>query len=547
MARQDRQDGEGWACPYAMRWGFRWFWICGLLAWFSAASVLAGLVATNTVATSPLPLYRLGADRTNLVYTDGEKIEIRVEAVSNAPAGQRLRLVGEDAWGRKIFDRSVAALAAGESRRLRIDADGRRYLRLRLTLRAEPAATNAMLSLVVLPPPAATPDPRFGFNTAPRLSPLVRRLGGFWVRAHMPWEQGAEGQPLKTAGIDRTVAEIQSGGCQVFGISSYSVPWAAVYAPDDQRPMRGHFSVPRPAPWDAYVEHAARAIREKVPVFEVWNEPNMDMFWVSVPDTFEQRLDDYAALLKRTYPIMKRAAPELRITNGAIVNTSDGKQHRYFDGLLQRGCGGAFDILNLHYYRGGRAPEAMEPRPEDRLEAYLGRFRDTLIQAHWMTEIGWSSTDPGWGFCSEFDQMCYMIRAHVLCFANGVETVLWFKLEGEPFGLLDETRGPKPALAAYAQLVNALRGKTYRTALADENCRVYVFAGEDDDAVAVAWALKPASWRLSESYKVSRVENALGEPVRPPIHGGLVALTEVPIFLHGHWKSALAGAQRDVQ
>jgi hypothetical protein len=516
---------------------------CSLLACCCAARVLAGPIETTTAAVLPPPFYRLSAERTNLVFREGEKIEIRVEPVSNAPAGQRLTLWGEDAWGRTVFERSVSAPAPGESRRLRIDADGRRYLRLRLTPRAEPAATNALLSLVVIPPPPAFPDPRFGFNTAPRLSPLVRRLGGFWVRAHLSWEQGAENGPLQSTEIERTLAEIQAAGCGVFGISSYSLPWAAVVGPEDRRPMRGYFSVPRPAPWDAYVQHTAQVIRGRVPVFEVWNEPNLDMFWASVPDSFEQRLDDYAALLKRTYPIMKREAPDLKITNGSIVNTRRGEQHRYFDGLLARGGGAAFDVLNLHYYRGGRAPEVMEPRPEDRLEEYLQQFHDALAGAHlekpiWMTEIGWSSTDPGWGFCSEFEQLCYVIRSQVLCFAAGVETVLWFKLEGEPFGLLDETRGPKPALAAYAQLANALRGKTYRTALSRDNCRVYVFAGTNNDAVAVAWAVTPDTWRLPGAYQLSRTENALGEPVPLRPKEGLIPLTEAPLFLYGRWKAS---------
>ena len=512
-----------------------------------AAGVLAGYAEATPAAPPAVPVYRLVAARANRVFTDREPIEIRIDASSNAPAaGERLRLVGEDAWGRKVFERSVKTPEPGGSRTVQLDADGRRYLYLRLTTPAEPAATNSALSLVVMRAPAAAPDQRFGFNTDPRLSPMVRRLGACWVRTHLTWDQAAENQPVRSAGIDRTVAAIQASDCAVFGISSYSVPWASVYAPDDTRNMRDIFSVPRPGPWDAYVTQAARTIRSRVTVFEVWNEPNMDMFWASVPNTFDQRLDDYAALLKRTYAIMKREAPDLRVTNGSLVNTRSDGQFRYFDGLLARGCGESFDILNLHYYRGGAAPEASTPQAEDGLEAYLRRFHDTLTRAHldkpvWMTEIGWSSTDTGWGFCTEFEQMCYVIRAQVLCFASGVETVLWFKLEGEPFGIFDETHGPKPALAAYAQLVNALKGRAYQTALARDDCRVYVFADNSGDAVAVAWAVKPAPWRLPEAFRATTCENALGEPVAIPRHGNPLALTEAPLFIYGRWTAAVPG------
>jgi hypothetical protein len=55
-----------------------------------------------------------------------------------------------------------------------------------------------------------------------------------------------------------------------------------------------------------------------VPIFEVWNEPNFDWFWRSVPDTPAQRLDDYAALLKRSYALLKKAAPELPLATADL-------------------------------------------------------------------------------------------------------------------------------------------------------------------------------------------------------------------------------------
>ncbi len=511
---------------------------CPLRAAWLAAAFIAGTaaraaptVATNVAAASGI---RLRLDKPHALYTGRERITVRLEFDTHATHRNGLVLIAEDAWGAQRLQRAWTDTSAV----IRLPKADRHYLKLRLVSTDQPTVTLDWCALAVIAPIAAT-DARFGFNTQPDLAPLVRQLGGRWVRTHLPWEQGRPDQPQGTNGTERAIAAIHAAGCEVFGISSYSLPWASVTAPDDRRSMRGFFSVPRPEPWDAYVQHVARQVRGRVPIFEVWNEPNFDHFWASVPNTPEQCLDDYAALLRRTHAIMKREAPELRVTTGSIVSLKSRNHHPYFRGLLARGCGEAFDVLNVHYYRGGTSPEDTARGAEGRLETFLDGFTQALRDARlerpvWMTEIGWSSTDPGWGFVSEYEQMCYLVRSHVLCFANQVEAVLWFKLEDEPFGLLSLERGPKPAAAAYAQMVRALGGKAFRTALASDNCRAYLF-GDGSDQVVVAWALSPESWHLPEGSRITRMENALGETMPRPRRDAMLALTGAPIYLHGRF------------
>lgn len=493
-------------------------------------------------APAPVPGYGLALDRADHLYSYGRPVRARIVAPAGEPGGTAplLRLQARDAWGAQLW--TVPAPAGAN---LTLDLAGRRWLELRL-LPAEPGATAldplARCTLAVLP--AALPqDPRFGFNTRPELATVVRRLGGTWVRNHVPWEQGAAEQPLKADAMRRLVAITRAGGCRVFGISSYSLPWAAVTAPDDKRPMNGFFSVPRPEPWDRYVAFVARELRSgAVPFFEVWNEPNYDHFWRSVPHTEEQVLDDYAALLKRSHALLKREAPEVLVTNGSIVTLQSGNHHRFLEGLLARGCGDAFDVLNIHYYRGSAGPEAPGPQGaawDRRLEPFLEGFR--AIQARhglrkpvWMTEIGWSTVDPGWGHVSEFEQMCFVPQAHVLSFAHGVAGVLWFKLEGEPFGIWDETSGPKPAAAAYAQLVRALHGMRFRrelTAAGNEGVRAFLFTGGNGQVVVVAWAATgETSWTPPASWRPERVENALGEAL-PWAGRGALTVGPAPLYL----------------
>jgi len=474
------------------------------------------------------------------VVSLGDPVRVRI---GPGAGGGPLTLTAEDAAGTPVTALTVAAAPGAARVELEVPCEGRRWLRLRLAEAAAPAIVLAERTVAVLPP-APVADRRFGFNAPPALAPLVRRLGALWVRNHIPWEQAGEGKPFGGNGIENTIGPVKAAGCETFGISSYSLPWASVHAPDDPRPMREFFSPPRPEAWDAYVRDAAARMAGRVPVFEVWNEPNFDHFWRSVPDTFGQRVADYSALLRRTAAILREAAPETRVTNGSVVDTRHASAHAFLRALLEAGCGDSFDILNIHYYNGTRPPERLPAPPggeapaRDRsLEAYLDGFRQ--IQAEfktakpvWMTEMGWPTVDPGgWGAVSEAEQAQFMVRSHVLCFAAGVESVLWFQLAGSEFGLWQAERGPKPGLVAYAQLMRAVCGRAFRCWLSEGMVRAAVF-GAGEEAVIIAWSLEAAEWRLPPGARVARAENMLGEACGGPVAGG-IRLDGSPVYLFG--------------
>ena len=507
-----------------------------MLAWvLLCASAYAAGAGTNTG-------YALSATNTNGLFADGERVTVRFEWPATA-APPSLQFEAFDAGG-QLVRRYKLRQAGSRATDVTIDPEGRRYLDLRLVDTRAPTNVLAARSVAILPV-AVAQDRRFGLNATPEEATLARRLGACWVRQHIPWEQGGADQPLQSNAILRTVGHIRDAGCEVFGISSYSLPWASVYdAVNDKRPMRDFFSPPRPEPWDAYIRFAARQIRGQVPFFEVWNESNFDMFWRSTPDTFDQRMDDYAAMLKRSYAILKAEAPDVQVSNGSIVNSHNGNPHLFLERLIEKGCSNSFDVLNLHYYRANRPPDEDEPDapPRMTLERYLQGFRDIQSKAGlhkpvWMTEIGWPTVDPGgWGSVTEIEQAAFLVRAHVLCFANGVEGVIWFQLQGREFGLISAEHGPRPACAAYTSLVRALRGRTFAGPVPAVGVRAFRFAGPEGDVI-VAWSLTGTRWKLPAEFRIASAENVLGEPLRVSARRP-IPLDGSPVFLFGTWTPA---------
>lgn len=510
-----------------------------------AALVLAAGAASGADAPA-LAAARLLPGKGWGLFVTGEPLSVRVALAQPPGAPQEFRLRGLDLAGTVAVDQPVVFSAGVAALDVALVAKEVRYLDLALVAAAKPDVVLASSSVAVIPADLRA-DSRFGFNARPELAPLAKRLGGYWLRNHIPWEQGAADKPLQGTGIEKTIAATKAGGCEVFGISSYSLPWAAVYSPDDKRNMRDYFSPPRSAPWDAYVRFAAQQIKGKVPVFEVWNEANFDMFWRSTPDTFEQRVTDYAALLKRTAPIMRAEAPGLRLTNGSIVNVRKDDPLKFLAAILAAGCGPCFDILNVHYYRAAMDPEeeagTSTPRcptrqfkPEGALENWLRQAQAVMAkhrqkQPMWMTEMGWPTMDPGgWGKVSELEQAWFLVRSHLICFANGVEVVQWFKLDGNDFGVVRTDLTPKPAAGAYAWMVSQLSGRTFAAALPGEGVRVYRFVGGAGDLL-VAWALKPQTWSVPADMALTGASDLWGRELVGMAGKRQLSLAPAPIYL----------------
>ncbi len=489
-------------------------------------------------AEAPPPL-RLVGDGQGNIFNEGEAVKLTLKSATPMSGVCQLELM--DASGASLQKLKFDIPGQVQEFPISFQPPARHFIALRATL--ENRTGEKAESTIMLLPPNQPVDGRLGMNCPSGMSAIVHRIGAKWVRNHIPWEQGAENAPLGKAGIDRVIEETTKGGCQVMGISNYSVPWAGVYDKEkDDRNMRDFFSPPRPAAWDAYVKYAAVAIKGRVPAFEVWNEANFDMFWRSTPDTFEQRVADYSSLLQRTYSIMKKEYPELLITNGSIVNTRVGSGHVFLKAILESGCGKSFDITNIHYYHNRLAPEkANQPANEfgfdGTLETFLLGFRGILeknscSQPIWLTEIGWSTTPVSWGQIqvTPAEQAMYVVRSHMISFSNDVRAVTWFALTGEPFGLLDLQTGPKPALAAYAHMASVLSGHTKVTRLPDRTVYVYRCQGTADD-VLVVWALEDTKWKLPDNFAATQSSDMYGEDIAKP--GKELLLTPSPRYIYG--------------
>jgi hypothetical protein len=119
--------------------------------------------------------------------------------------------------------------------------------------------------------------------------------------------------------------------------------------------------------------------RTSVSYYEIWNEPDVDQFWLPQPDPAA-----YAALLHDAYLAAKQVDDQVQIVGGNFSANSIGFLGRMYDAMdarygryTSRKHHYYFDVLGVHPYTGGDgmayAPTDATPRPEETSQGEVDR------------------------------------------------------------------------------------------------------------------------------------------------------------------------------
>lgn len=125
----------------------------------------------------------------------------------------------------------------------------------------------------------------------------------------------------------------------------------------------------------------------KTPIrsWQVWNEPNIPVYWPSGPDAAE-----YTVLLRAAAQGIRAADPNAEIVTAGLPKSDRGVPFQRFLGdMLDSGAGQVADTIAIHPYATA-VPGAVRA---------VRRMRETLRERGlenpiWITEIGWATQGP---------------------------------------------------------------------------------------------------------------------------------------------------------
>jgi hypothetical protein len=242
----------------------------------------------------------------------------------------------------------------------------------------------------------------------------MRELGASWARVHCSW---AEVQPTPDADPstwnwacpDQAMAAATQGFRVLYGLG-YAPSWANGGRSSNYAPTGDFLSA-----WTHYCAELMRRYSGRGVVYEVWNEPNLDVFFMG---SFE----DYVNLVRAASQAVRAVDPTGLISGPETSNLNTPGRETWHDDAVSR-LGTMFDVVTSHWYCGSRcgstadaiATQVMayvdtrtatlpvgvpfwltETGADTSSDAVQARFYDGVLQAYLQNFAGPRRTRPAW-------------------------------------------------------------------------------------------------------------------------------------------------------
>jgi hypothetical protein len=299
-----------------------------------------------------------------------------------------------------------------------------------------------------------------------------------------------------------------------------SPTWASA-RPDEKSVYRPGFAAePKDIEdWRIYVGTVVRHCKGKIRAYEIWNEPNLKLFWTGT-------VDQMLVLTREASRIVRSVDPQ------ALVVSPSPTQERgteWLSEFLGKGGGEFVDVIGYHFYVAPQAPEAT-------VHLVL-KVKDILARNGaagkpiWNTETGWFLPKP---FPSEELAGAYLARAYLVNWAAGVERLYWYSWDNHGWVTLETTekdsRTLKAAGAAYAQIFHWLEGAIMRSCVMDSQQTWTCELERGAESQWIVWnAAGSRKFPLPETWRAKNITTLLGQ--NRPLTDSTLEIGPVPVLV----------------
>lgn len=348
---------------------------------------------------------------------------------------------------------------------------------------------------------------------------------------------------------DRELQAIKAAGLETTVILTYPPDWAT------QSGSRVPLGLDLPIDsekneWAGFVQAVVQRYPD-IHYWEIWNEPDLDLYW-------DGTSEDYFKLLRTSYLVIKETNPEAQVIMGGLAYWVDNtffervlaeiradpqaEQHNFY-----------FDISAWHWYV--RADDLYEKVIWAR--AVMARYQ--IDKPIWVNEtnIALHNDAPPQPIinsheytASPKEQAAFIIQAYANARAAAVEKMFVFRLDdalmAETWGLVTNEQIPRPAYVALQAVTEFLGDATPLERHSQDGMTRITFRRPDGEIVWVIWNELPVGQRIDLS--IDREFVRLGYPDRrlhvQEINDGQLDLVLLPATVkygHGNTDYAFGG------
>ena len=284
---------------------------------------------------------------------------------------------------------------------------------------------------------------------------LLEEAGVDWVRANVNWRYITPSRGVIDQGLlaeyDYAINKAREAGLKVLMmIGGNDVPYWASGDPDKYADSSGSHWDKRYPPGNMadYADLVSFTVGHFSPMgvsdYEIWNEPNLDVFWSPRPDAGR-----YADMLRAAYPAAKAANPNANVIMGGLAKND----FTYLEQVYAAGGGDYFDAVAVHPYSYDEEPSTtwhgrddwgpLKKGDPDRISwncfPGIKEVRASMVangdsdKQIWATEFGWSVTSETDGVSSA-EQARYLTEAfEYVEDLPWVEAMFWYSARDNPF------------------------------------------------------------------------------------------------------------------
>jgi len=348
--------------------------------------------------------------------------------------------------------------------------------------------------------------------------------GGFrWVRMDMFWHsiETALGR-YDFSAYDVLVAEMTRRSIRIVFILDYGNPLYDHGYPPTSPGGQAAFA--------RFAAVAAKRYQDAGVIWDIWNEPNLDHFWVP-----KANAHDYGNLALRTVAAIRAADPTAIVVAPALA----GYEVPFWHALGRMGLFNQIDAVTIHSY-GVRTPEELTgPYLELRaiINTYSPNWKVPILSGEW----GFASTIDGY---SEGQQAQFLTRQWLVNLMHDINLNIWYDWRDDGtdpddseqnFGTVRNNYSAKPTYEAAQTLSATLDGYRFLRRVSLERADDYLLVFQSRERVAFAmWTTAEAHTVILpiSVYDVAVVEMTGGEQTLESEGEGLaVPITQSPRYL----------------
>jgi hypothetical protein len=270
--------------------------------------------------------------------------------------------------------------------------------------------------------------------------------------------------------------------------------------------------------WGSFVRTVVERYRGRIEAYEIWNEPNMRMFWTGSVDELVALTDHACQVIKSTDPAALVVLPSATAETGLL----------YLDAFLKKGGASCADIVGYHFYINGRPPEAMAALAKDVRRVLRA---NNVNKPVWNTEAGWDAPKP---FPSDDLAAAYVARSYLLLSASDIKRFYWYAWDNHGWVSLDMTESDnaalKPAAKAYAATERWLIGAAMRSCKSDAADNWTCELDRNGERQWIVWnSQRPTRFPLRADWHLTRSIGLLGRDHK--VNGPEIQVGPIPTLL----------------